>query len=252
MNDNYNLTSHDDLVSNGNHSLNKLNNVEHALILLMNDPNYYNYQFIKDTLLNIQLLKKNLLSINNNNINNLHNLIPINSINNTSNLTPINTSNLTPVNTSNLTPINTSNLIPINTSNLTPINTSNLTPVDTGVNSITSGFNNLLLNSTNSKQYRNNYTYIKYNFFLKNDKTKFISIKYNINSKNNYYLTNNDKTRTKVYPNVKNIYINKFGIHFDGKHISFLDFFNDNKDHILEIKKNKDKNDLYENIPNQH
>ena len=49
LNENYNLTTHDDLVSrNGNHSLNKLNNVEHALILLMNDPNYYNYQFIKD------------------------------------------------------------------------------------------------------------------------------------------------------------------------------------------------------------
>jgi hypothetical protein len=210
----YKFISHDQLVaSNNNLSLNKLNNAECALILLQNDPKYSNYQFIKDSLLNIQMLKNTLSPLNN----------QVNNLTNTSNL----------------------NSMSLN-------NTSNLTTVNTDINSLTSNFENLNVDNTTSQRFKKNYTYIKYNFLNKNNKTQFLSIKYNINSKNNYYVTNKNNIKIKVTPNIKNIYVNKYGIHFDGNHISFLNFFNDNKDHILKIKKDKDENDLYENTPNQH
>ena len=102
-------------------------------------------------------------------------------------------------------------------------------------------------------QYRKNKTIIKF-YFNSKDKSdhSYLPVKYNFNSKNNYYVFNDNNENIKVTPeDMKKVVVNKNGIHFDGYQISFRNFFDDNKDHILTIKKKHDPNDIYEDFPNQ-
>ena len=117
------------------------------------------------------------------------------------------------------------------------------------INSVTSDF----INSNMNTPYRKNKTIIKF-YFNSIDKSEpsFLAVKYNINSKNNYYVFNDNNEKIKVTPkNMKDVVINKDGINFDGYQISFRNFFDDNKDHILTIKKKHDPKDIYMNFPNQ-
>jgi hypothetical protein len=134
-------------------------------------------------------------------------------------------------------------------SNSPTIQTNTQTSTSSQINSVTSD----LANSNMNTQYRKNKTIIKF-YFNSKDKSdhSYLPVKYNFNSKNNYYVFNDNNEKIKVTPeDMKKVVVNKNGIHFDGYQISFRNFFDDNKDHILTIKKKHDPNDIYEDFPNQ-
>jgi hypothetical protein len=117
------------------------------------------------------------------------------------------------------------------------------------INSVTSNLSNFNMNTP----YRKNKTFIAFYFNSKDKSVRsYLTVKYKFNSNNNYNILNNNDEKIKVTPkNMKEVVINKDGINFDGYQISFRNFFDDNKDHILTFKKKHDPTDSYEDTPNQ-
>lgn len=142
-----------------------------------------------------------------------------------------------------------SNFSPIQTNTTNNNYLNNQTSTSSQINSVTSNLSNSNMNTP----YIKNKTIIKF-YFNSKDKSvhSYLPVKYYFNSKNNYYVFNENNEKIKVTPqDMKKVVVNKNGIHFDGYQISFRNFFDDNKDHILTFKKKHDPTDSYEDTPNQ-